>query len=114
VTTQSVQNQGTRDVLNVTCGLMGPNAACDNSFTSNELGKQPLKKKITMVGTVQKNKPELSPALLALKGREELSSKFATNLVSYIPKKNKKGILLSKLHTITDIRHGQSGQDDWM
>ncbi|KAL7848921.1 hypothetical protein SRHO_G00205440 [Serrasalmus rhombeus] len=55
-----------------------------------------------MVGTVRKNKPELTPALLASKEREVFSSKFAftptTTLVSYLPKKNKNVVLLSTLH----------------
>ncbi|KAI3367311.1 hypothetical protein L3Q82_008352 [Scortum barcoo] len=64
-----------------------------------------------MVGTVRKNKPELPPALLASKEREVFSSKFAftptTTLVSYLPKKNKNVVLLSTLHTDSDISdHG--------
>ena len=58
-----------------------------------ELSQQLLKRKIPMVGTVRKNKPELPPALLATKGREAFSSKFAftptTTLVSYLPKRNR-------------------------
>jgi hypothetical protein len=42
-----------------------------------ELSQQLLKRKITMVGTVRKNKPELLPALLTTRGREAFSSKFA-------------------------------------
>lgn len=53
-----------------------------------------------MVGTVRKNKPELPPELLVSKGREVHSSKFAFTpaamLVSYLPKKNKNVVLLSK------------------
>ncbi|XP_029697657.1 piggyBac transposable element-derived protein 4-like [Takifugu rubripes] len=96
------KKQGMRVVLDVTEGLKGHNVTCDNFFTSYELGQQLLKRKITMVGTVRKNKPELPPALLASKEREVLSSKFAftptTTLVSYLPKKNKNVLLLSTLH----------------
>ncbi|KAI3361653.1 hypothetical protein L3Q82_002020 [Scortum barcoo] len=71
------------------------------------LAEELLKRKITMVGTVRKNKPELPPALLASKEREVFSSKFAltptTTLVSYLPKKNKNVVLLSTLHTDSDI-----------
>ncbi|XP_056256775.1 piggyBac transposable element-derived protein 4-like [Seriola aureovittata] len=96
-----------RVVLDVTEGPRGHNVTCDNFFTSYELGQQLLKRKITMVGTVRKNKPELPPALLASKEREVFSSKFAfmptTTLVSYLPKKNKNVVLLSTLHTDGDI-----------
>ncbi|KAJ8398088.1 hypothetical protein AAFF_G00431650 [Aldrovandia affinis] len=101
------KNQGMRVVLDVTEGLRGHNVTCDNFFTSYELGQQLLKRKITMVGTVRKNKPELPPALLASKDREVFSSKFAftptTTQVSYLPKKNKNVVLLSTLHTEADI-----------
>ncbi|XP_052338608.1 piggyBac transposable element-derived protein 4-like [Oncorhynchus keta] len=51
--------------------------------------------------------PELSPALLATRGREAFSSKFAftptTTLVSYLPKRNKNVVLLSTLHKTAEI-----------
>jgi hypothetical protein len=53
------KKQGTRVVLDVTDGLRGHNVTCENVFTSYELRQQLLKRKITMVGTVRKNKPEL-------------------------------------------------------
>lgn len=75
---------------------------CDNFFTSYALGQDLLKRKLTMVGTVRKNKPELPPELVSTRGREELSSKFAftdtQTLVSYVPKKNPNVILMSTLH----------------
>jgi hypothetical protein len=33
-----------------------------------------MKRKITMVGTVRKNKPELQPALLSTRGREAFTA----------------------------------------
>ncbi|CAB4061010.1 unnamed protein product [Lepeophtheirus salmonis] len=96
------KNQGMRVVFDLTERLRGHNVTCDNFFTSYQLGQQLLKRKITMFGTVRKNKPELPPALLASKEREVFSSKFAftpsTTLVSYLPKKNKNVVLLSTLH----------------
>ncbi|XP_055774478.1 piggyBac transposable element-derived protein 4-like [Salvelinus fontinalis] len=101
------ENQGMRVVLDVTDGLRGHNVTCDNFFISYELRQQLLKKKITMVRTVRKNKPELPPALLATRGREAFSSKFAftptTTLVSYFPKRNKNVVLLSTLHKTAEI-----------
>ncbi|XP_052381967.1 piggyBac transposable element-derived protein 4-like isoform X2 [Oncorhynchus keta] len=93
-------------VLDVTDGLRGHNVTCDNFFTSYELSQQLLKRKITMVGTVRKNKPdELPPALLATRVREAFSSKFAstTTLVSYLPKRNKNVVLMSTLHKTAKI-----------
>ena len=101
------KNQGMRFVLDVTDGLRGHNVTCDNFFTSYKLSQQLLKRKITMVGTVRKNKLELPPALLATRGREAFSSKFAftptTALVSYLPKRNKNVVLLSPLHKTAEI-----------
>lgn len=45
--------------------------ACNNFFTSYKLACRLLERDITMVATVPKNKPELPPALLVTKGREE-------------------------------------------
>ncbi|KAJ8393021.1 hypothetical protein AAFF_G00069250 [Aldrovandia affinis] len=89
-------------VLDMTQGLRGHNITCDNFFTSYDLGQELLKKKLTMVGTVRKNKPELPSALLDTKDRAPLSSKFAftetTTTVSYCPKKRKNVIMMSTLH----------------
>ncbi|XP_055717372.1 piggyBac transposable element-derived protein 4-like [Salvelinus fontinalis] len=99
------KNQGMRVVLDVTDGLGGNNVTCDNFVTSYELSQQLLKRKITMIGTVRKNKPELPPALLAARGREAFSSKFTftPTLVSYLPKRNKNVVLLSTLHKTAEI-----------
>ncbi|KAE8296805.1 hypothetical protein D5F01_LYC05571 [Larimichthys crocea] len=53
------KNQGKRVVLDMTTGLQGHNITCDNFFTSFELGQELLRRKLTMVGTMKKNKPEL-------------------------------------------------------
>lgn len=91
-----------RVVLDMTSGLQGQNVTCDNFFTSYALGQELLKRKLTMVGSVRKNKPELPSALVSTRGREALSSSFAFTdthtLVSYVPKKNKNVILISTLH----------------
>ncbi|XP_053171655.1 piggyBac transposable element-derived protein 4-like [Scomber japonicus] len=93
------RNQGMRVVLDVTEGLRGRNVTCDNFFTSYELGQRLLRRDMTMLGTVRQNKPELPKALLATKGREVFSSTFAftdsTAVVCYIPKRNKKVLLMS-------------------
>ncbi|CAJ1071446.1 piggyBac transposable element-derived protein 1-like [Xyrichtys novacula] len=96
-----------RVVLDVTEGLRDRNITCDNFFTSYELGQQLLKRKMTMVGTVRKKKPELPLALLSPKGRAVFSSKFAftstTAAVSYVSKKNKNVLLVSTKHTEAEV-----------
>ncbi|XP_053286688.1 piggyBac transposable element-derived protein 4-like [Pleuronectes platessa] len=63
------RNLGLRVVLDLTEGLSGRNVTCDNYFTSYELARKLLERNVTVVGTVRKNKPELPPRLLAVKGR---------------------------------------------
>ncbi|XP_071390069.1 piggyBac transposable element-derived protein 4-like [Centroberyx affinis] len=96
------KNQGMRVVLDMTQGLSGHNITCDNFFTSHKLGQELLKRKLTMVGTIRKNKSELPPPLLTTKNRRVKSSKFVytadTSLVSYVPKKGKNVVLMSTLH----------------
>ena len=99
------RNQGARVVMDLTAGLRDPrNVTCDNFFTSYELARRLLhERRLTVVGTMRKNKPELPRALLDTKGRAVFSSKFAftptVTLVSYVPKKNRNVVLLSTLHT---------------
>ncbi|XP_016384135.1 uncharacterized protein LOC107720816 [Sinocyclocheilus rhinocerous] len=99
---KSEKNQGMQVVLDMTDGLEGHTITCDNFFTSYALGKELLRRKMTMIGTVRSNKPELPPVLLSMKDRAPLSSMFAfTNthtLVSYCPRKKKNVLLMSTLH----------------
>ncbi|XP_059401128.1 piggyBac transposable element-derived protein 4-like [Carassius carassius] len=99
---KSEKNQGMRVVLDMTDGLEGHTITCDNFFTSYGLGEELLRRKMTMIGTVRSNKPELPPALLSMKDRARLSSMFAFTdthtLVSYCPRKNKNVLLMSTFH----------------
>uniref|UniRef100_UPI003AAE7D3F piggyBac transposable element-derived protein 4-like n=1 Tax=Centroberyx gerrardi TaxID=166262 RepID=UPI003AAE7D3F len=97
------KNQGMRVVLDMTQGLCGHNITiCDNFFTSHKLGQELHKRKLTMVGTLCKNKPELPPQLLTTRNRPVNSSKFVltgdTSLVSYMPKKGKNVVRMCTLH----------------
>ncbi|XP_059209533.1 piggyBac transposable element-derived protein 4-like [Centropristis striata] len=96
------KNQGMRLVLEMTEGLQGHNITCDNFFTSYRLGDELQKRKLTMLGTVRKNKPELPSEILKMQGRPLHSSKFAftekTTLVSYCPKRNKNVLVMSTMH----------------
>ncbi|KAI7805227.1 putative piggyBac transposable element-derived protein 4-like [Triplophysa rosa] len=93
---------GLRVVLDMTTGLRGHKIVCDHFFTSYLLGEELLKRKLTMLGTIRKNKPELPKELLNMKNRKVTSSIFAftdtTTLVSYCPKKSKNVLLMSTLH----------------
>ncbi|XP_031134023.1 piggyBac transposable element-derived protein 4-like [Sander lucioperca] len=110
----SERNQGARVVLDLTEGLAGPrNVTCDNFFTSYDLARRLLReRRLTLVGTMRKNKPELPAALLDTRGRAVASSRFAFTpaaaLVSYVPKRNKNVLLLSTLHA-GDTRLVMSG-----
>lgn len=96
------KNQGLRVVLDLSYGLRGHNITCDNFFTSYDLGQMLLRRNITMIGTIRKNKTSIPSEILQTKGRERYSSTFAftddATLVSYIPKKNKCVVLQSTLH----------------
>ncbi|XP_049456868.1 piggyBac transposable element-derived protein 4-like [Epinephelus fuscoguttatus] len=99
--------QGKRVVLQMTQGLEGRTVTIDNFFTSYELGTELLKRKMAMVGTVRKGKPELPPQLVNVLGREVLSSIFAHTathtVVSYVPKKGKNVVLMSTKHREASI-----------
>lgn len=58
-----------RVVLDMVQGLRGHNITCDNFFTSYNLGQELLKKKLTMLGTVRKNRSELPAEVLVMKDR---------------------------------------------
>lgn len=80
----------------------GRNITLDNWYTSVPLAKDLLQHKLTLVGTLRKNKKELPSQFLPQKTSEVHSSKFGfckdLTLVSYVPKKSKAVILLSTMH----------------
>nr|XP_046255654.1 piggyBac transposable element-derived protein 4-like [Scatophagus argus] len=97
------KNQGMRVVLEMSEGLQGHNITCDNFFTSYRLGDELQKRKLTMLGTVRRNKPELPSEILKMQGRPLHSSVFVftekATVVSYCPKKNKNVLVMSTMHT---------------
>lgn len=81
----------------------GRNITGDNWFTSQALVIDLLiNHRLTYVGTVRKNKPQLPPSLVSVRNREVYSSKFVyqenLTFVSYIPKKGKNVLLFSSMH----------------
>ena len=103
------KNQGMRVVNDLCSGLSGHNITCDNFFTSYNLGQLLLKKNLTMLGTIRKNKPELPKPM---NNTEVYTSSFYftsdTTVVNYIPKKNKSVVLMSTHHLAKQI----SNRDD--
>ncbi|KAL4008381.1 hypothetical protein ACER0C_002233 [Sarotherodon galilaeus] len=99
----SEKNQGMRVVLQMSEGLQGHNITCDNFFTSYWLGEELQKRKLTMLGTIRRNKPELPSEILKMQGRSLHSSLFVftekATVVSYCPKKNKNVLVMSTMHT---------------
>ncbi|XP_055306906.1 piggyBac transposable element-derived protein 1-like, partial [Sitodiplosis mosellana] len=104
------RNQGQRVVLDLTEGLSGCNVTCDSLFTSYDLAKELKQRKMTIVGTVRKNRKEIPPCLLDMKRKPNFYSEFVfepslrLTMVSYVPKKNKYVVLLSTLHTKKEVR----------
>ena len=81
----------------------GRNVTVDNWFTSYPLAQELRQQyKMTLVGTIRKNKREIPAQFVATRGRSQFSSIFGhqkdVTLVSYIPKKNKNVTLLSTKH----------------
>lgn len=79
------------------------NITCDNWFTSIPLAtKLRQEHKLTLIGTLRKNKAEVLPNILAEPSREVSSSLFGfmenCPLVSYVAKKNKPVLLISTMH----------------
>lgn len=78
------------------------NLTVDNWYTSVPLAEYLLTKKITILGTMKKNKPEIPTAFLPDKHKAVGSCLFGfqkdATLVSYVPRKNNSVILLSTLH----------------
>lgn len=81
---------------------MGRNVTMDNWFTSYPVALQLLEKRITVVGTLKSNKPEIPSNFKTYRDREINSSLFGfqkdCTLVSYVPKRNKTVLLLSTMH----------------
>lgn len=83
------------------------NLTIDNWYTSVPLADYLLTKKITVLGTMRKNKSEIPVEFLPDKNKDVQSCVFGFQkdkmLVSYVPRKNKSVILLSTLHDDDEI-----------
>ena len=76
---------------------------CDNFFTSLSLAHKLLEKKLTIVETIRKNKPELPAKFTAAKNRTAKLTLFGFQkdamIASYCPKKNCIVNMLSTMHS---------------
>ena len=101
------KNQALRVVSDMTYGLNGHNVIFDNWFFSYELGQLLLKRNLTMLRTIRKNKLELPIKFTQSKGKEVHTSIFGftidTLLVAYTPKKNKCVTLISTMCSKGDV-----------
>lgn len=89
----------------------GRNVTMDNFFTTISLADTLQSWRLSMVGTMKKNKTCLPPEFKASSRREELSTEFGFGenkmICSYVPKKNRAVVLLSTTHfdnEISDIK----------
>ena len=106
------QASGVGGNKNPTCNLVrrlvqpwintGRTITTDNYFTSAELAEEPLGVQTSLVGTIRRNKKEVSQELQPNPYRPERSSTFCFDrqliLVSYVPKIRQVVSLLSTLH----------------
>lgn len=105
----SVSNKPKDVVIRLAQPLFGTgrNITCDNWFSSLGLLQHLKEKKLSLLGTIRKNKPELPPQLVNTKSRSVKSSKFCfskdCSLVSFIPKKGKNVLAISSMHFDNEV-----------
>ena len=89
----------------------GHNITTDNFFTSVPLATNLLDKRLTLVGTLLSNKPEVPPDFQRSSEHKVHSSIFGftekLTLCSYIPKKGRAVILLFSMHHDASISDGE-------
>lgn len=85
----------------------GRNITCDNFFTSYALATHLTSKKLSLIGTIRKNKPELPAVFTNPKHRSVYSTLFGfqekATIISYCPRKGRIVTLLSTMHNTYDI-----------
>ena len=78
------------------------NITCDNFFTSLDLGRKLLKERLTLVGTIRKNRKELPPEFVTAKKKDAKTTLYGFQaeamVASYCPKKGKVVTLMSSMH----------------
>ena len=83
------------------------NITCNSWFTWIPLVDTMMNLKLTVVGTLRKNKREIPPSFITTRGKQVPSWLHAFDgpktLVSYIPRKNKSVVLLSIVHKNSSV-----------
>lgn len=99
-------NQGERVVLSLTeeVAKTGRNITCDNFFTSISLARKLLSKKLTIVGTLRRNRGELPTEFVNAKNREPYSTIFSFQENAMILSKEKQSGSTSQ-HYAFPARH---------
>lgn len=112
------KNVGERTVLDLVAKYKnsGRNVTCDNFFTTLQLGETLNSWKMSLVGTVRKNKKFLPSSMQANNKRDVHSTNFAFNsiatLCSYVPKRNKAVVLLSTMHMTGEIDNSMNNKPE--
>ena len=103
--------QGTRVILDLAEDIDNSchNITCDNFFTNLSLAQKLLQKKLTLIGTMRKSKPELPTEFAVAKGRNVKSTVFGFQLdamiASYCSKTNRVVNMLSTMHSQPEIEN---------
>ena len=86
------------------------NIMCDNFCTSLSLARKLLEKKLTIVGTIRKDKPELPAKFTAAKNRTAKSTLFGFPKEAMIASKNCIVNMLSTMHSQPEVGEGSANK----
>ena len=96
----------------------GKNVTCDNFFTDFNLAIELLKKNLTILGILRKNKREILPSFQRSQKRKlfltefGISKDYPLTVCSYVPQVNKVVLLLSSMHFDNKIQENESFKPD--
>jgi len=81
----------------------GRNATTDRFYTDVKLAEDPLRDKLTVVGTMNMQKRDVPACMRPNRSRPEMSYADKLCMVSFMPSKNESVILLSSTHNTPDV-----------
>lgn len=103
------RNLGRRVVLDLVEGLSDRNVTCDNFFTSYELAEDLHNNRMTILGTIRKNRTEIPSVLLDMRQKPIYHTevvyehKLQAVMLSYVPRRYRFVTLLSTYHNVVSI-----------